>query len=294
MPNLKNYLSKIAESLDPVLYAKRCGFHPYEWQKIALDPTRSRIAVLSARQVGKSTIIAVRACHKAVYAPGSLILIVSPSQQQSRELMIKIEDVLAMDGTVELENDAHFEKVFKNGSRIVALPGTERSTRGYSNPALIIIDEAARVLDETYKSMRPMMVGMTTDLVLLTTPFGKRGFFHRIWMDEKRRRWTKIEVSSGWRLVDGRLAIPEPEEQYRQRRMIQGVEAYYSPRHTEQFMREELEEMDDPSWFNQEYGVEFIDPEGGLFDMDAVLAAISDDAPQIDVHTVSEARAIDV
>ncbi|MCH8476386.1 MAG: terminase family protein [Wenzhouxiangella sp.] len=250
--------------------------------------------MLSARQVGKSTIIAVRACHKAIYEPNSLILIVSPSQQQSRELMIKIEDVLSMDGTAKLETDAHFEKVFANGSRIVALPGTERSTRGYSNPALIIIDEAARVLDETYKSLRPMMVGGTTDLILLTTPFGRRGFFHRIWADESRTRWTKIEVASGWTLKGGELITPEPEKVYQKRRLKVGVKAFYSPRHTERFMLEELEEMDDPAWFNQEYGVEFVDPEGGLFDMEAVLASMDDSAPAIEINEIGEAQVMEL
>lgn len=294
MTDLKNYLRQIAETLDPVEYAHRIGFKPFEWQCEALDITRNRIAVLSARQVGKSTVIAVRATHRAIFYPNSLILIVSPSQQQSRELMIKIEDVLAMDGTAKIESDAHFEKTFENGSRIVALPGTERSTRGYSNPALIIIDEAARVLDETYKSLRPMMVGGTTDLVLLTTPFGRRGFFHRIWSDPGRERWTKIEVSSGWRLEDGRLIVPIPEMEYRKRRAKDRVIAYYSPRHTKEFMLEELEEMDDTSWFNQEYSVEFVDPEGGLFNMDSVLAAIDDNVKPMEIGEVETVKALEI
>ena len=32
-----------------------------------------------------------------------------------------------------------------NGSRVVSLPGSERTTRGYSKAALIILDEAARI-----------------------------------------------------------------------------------------------------------------------------------------------------
>ena len=287
------WLQNISESLDPALYARRVGFDPYEWQTKALDPTRHRIALLSARQVGKSTVVAVRAVHTAIFHPRSLIIIVSPSQQQSRELMIKIEDVLAMDGTLQMENDAAFEKVFTNKSRIVALPGTERSTRGYSNPKLIIIDEAARVLDETYKALRPMMVGGKTDLILLTTPFGKRGFFHKVWEDTAER-WTKIEVPAAWRLVNGELLVPEPEQQYRARRAKKGILGFYSPRHTEAFMREELEEMKDSAWFNQEYGVEFVDPEGGLFDMDAVLESLDESTSMLDLDEIRDAQELEV
>lgn len=286
----------LIEGTDPVEYAERIGFEPFEWQKIALSPTRKRVALLTARQVGKSTIVSIRALWTALFTPNALVLIVAPSQQQSRELMIKIEDNIAMDGTIDLVSDAAFEKVFTNGSRIVCLPGTERAIRGYSNPHLIIVDEAARVLDEVYKSLRPMMAGGRTTMILLTTPFGQRGFFYRIWMDSQAsERWTKIEVPAAHRFIDGQLIIPEPEAEYQARRQRAGVFGFYSPRHTYEFMREELEEMKDAAWFNQEYGVEFIDPEGGAFDMESVLEALVDDEEAIfQVGEVGLAEPLDI
>ena len=44
-----------------------------------------------------------------------------------------------------------------NGSRIVSLPGKEETIRGFSGATLIIIDEAARVPDDLYYAVRPMM-----------------------------------------------------------------------------------------------------------------------------------------
>jgi hypothetical protein len=35
-----------------------------------------------------------------------------------------------------------------NGSRIVSLPGSGETVRGYSAPRLVIVDEASRVPDE--------------------------------------------------------------------------------------------------------------------------------------------------
>jgi 2-polyprenyl-6-methoxyphenol hydroxylase-like FAD-dependent oxidoreductase len=45
-----------------------------------------------------------------------------------------------------------------NGSRVIALPGDERTVRGYSAAALIIVDEAARVEDALWTAVRPMLV----------------------------------------------------------------------------------------------------------------------------------------
>ena len=39
-----------------------------------------------------------------------------------------------------------------NGSRIVGLPGTEATVRGFSAVSLLLIDEASRVVDEMYQS----------------------------------------------------------------------------------------------------------------------------------------------
>jgi len=66
-----------------------------------------------------------------------------------------------------------------NGSRIEALPGSEKTVRGFSGTSLLILDEAARVDDELYYAVRPMLAVSGGALMLLSTPFGKRGIFHQ-------------------------------------------------------------------------------------------------------------------
>ena len=77
--------------------------------------------------------------------------------------------------------------LFPNGSRIVGLPGTEGTVRGFSAVSLLLIDEAARVEDAMYKALRPMLAVGGGDLWLMSTPWGKRGFFYEAW-DAWRRR----------------------------------------------------------------------------------------------------------
>ena len=65
-----------------------------------------------------------------------------------------------------------------NGSRILSLPGTEKTVRCYSGVVLLIIDEAARVDDALYRAGRPMLAVSKGRLSAFSTPFGKRGWFH--------------------------------------------------------------------------------------------------------------------
>jgi hypothetical protein len=70
-----------------------------------------------------------------------------------------------------------------NGSRIEALPGTERTVRGFSGASLLIVDEAARVDDGLVYSVRPMLAVSGGSLMMLSTPFGRRGVFYREWTE---------------------------------------------------------------------------------------------------------------
>jgi hypothetical protein len=47
-----------------------------------------------------------------------------------------------------------------NGSRILSLPGSERTVRGYAAADLVVIDEATRVDDELISAVRPMLADL--------------------------------------------------------------------------------------------------------------------------------------
>jgi hypothetical protein len=66
-------------------------------------------------------------------------------------------------------------------SKIVALPCKEETIRGYSSVGLLIIDEAARVPDELYHGVRPMLEASDGRIICLSTPFGRVGLFYDAW-----------------------------------------------------------------------------------------------------------------
>ena len=66
---------------------------------------------------------------------------------------------------------------FANGSRILALPGTEKTVSGYAAADLVVIDEAARVEDDLLAAIRPMLATSNGRLIALTTPAEKGAGF---------------------------------------------------------------------------------------------------------------------
>src|SRR3989442_776867 len=71
------------------------------WQRDALTSTAPRCLWNASRQAGKSTTAALLALWTVLSRPGALVLVVSPSEEQSRELFrraIGVYRLLSVDG----------------------------------------------------------------------------------------------------------------------------------------------------------------------------------------------------
>lgn len=225
-------------SADPVEFAtRRLDFAPDPWQADVLRSRSSKLILNCSRQSGKSTITSILALHKALHQPEKLVLLISRSQRQSRELFMKVQDFLniyrgnAAD-QVRLVEDNKLECKFKNKSRIVSLPSKEQTIRGFSSVDLIIEDESSRVEDEIYFTVRPMLAVSGGRIILLSTPFGKRGHFYK--------EWDKPEFE--------RYKVPASE----------------CPRITAEFLAQERRDLGE-FYYKQEYECEFLDIEGMVF-----------------------------
>jgi len=171
-------------------FARRfLAFYPDEPQTRVLDraPGFRQIALNCSRQWGKSTVAAVLVVHRLFFVPKSLVLIVGPSGRQSGETMLKVRDFLSTLG-IKLRGDGVNRNsiVLPNGSRVVGLPAKEGTVRGFSKVSLLVVDEAARVPDDVYEALMPSLAVANGDVVLLSTPRGKRGFFYRTMTEGER------------------------------------------------------------------------------------------------------------
>jgi hypothetical protein len=200
-----------------------------------------------SRQSGKSTMSAVIALHRALYHPDdSLILCLAPALRQSQELFGKIAGFYRDLGRpVPANAEQRLGLELANGSRIAALPGSERTVRGFSGVDLLIVDEAARVDDGLYFALRPMLAVSGGALIMLSTPAGRRGVFY----DE----WTSGE---GWE----RYEIP-----------VEDV-----PRIPGAFIDEERRALP-RRVFDQEYRCHFVEVEDAVFALEDVQRAITDE-----------------
>jgi hypothetical protein len=236
----------LAMALDPVVLAERAGITPDPWQAQVLRSPASRLLLNCSRQSGKSTITAVLSVHTAVYRPGSLCLLLSPALRQSQELFRQCLDVYrALDQPIPPTAESALRLELDNGSRIVALPGKEGTIRGYSGVALLAIDEASRVLDDLYRSVRPMLAVSGGRLLALSTPFGTRGWWYDAWQSDEP--WERTEVP-----------------------------AAACPRISPEFLAEERRSMG-AWWFDQEYGCTFLDAQDAVFRRADIDAAFVDD-----------------
>lgn len=232
---------------DPVEFAAATGLPALDpWQHRLLRSEASRVLLNCSRQSGKSTMAAILALHQALTSPRSLVLILAPAERQAKELFSKVAEAYRTLGhVIPADSYRKLGMELSNGSRIEALPGTEKTIRGFSGTSLLIVDEASRVADELYYAVRPMLAVSGGRLLLLSTPFGKRGAFYEEWSG-----------GEGW-------------ERYE-------VPAHDCPRIPASFLEEERRAL--PSWvYRQEYECSFEDTEDQLFGFDLVASSITDE-----------------
>jgi hypothetical protein len=192
-------------------------------------------------------VAAALALLAALLEPPSLVLLLSPSLRQSSELFrdkfMSLYRELGRPVAAVQESALRIE--LANGSRILSLPADEGNVRGFSSVRLLIIDEAARVPDSLYYATRPMLAVSGGRLVCLSTPFGKRGFFHSEWNGSAP--WVRVRIKA--------------EE---------------CPRIPASFLAEERLALG-ARWYAQEYGCQFVDTQDCVFPHDLIMSCVSDE-----------------
>jgi hypothetical protein len=192
-----------AYKLDPVAWVNDYGLLLDKAGKPArLDATQEkihrsvhkRIMINCHRQWGKSQISSFLCLHRAIFYPRSLCLLVAPSLRQSSENFRKVLDALNLGARPDLEEDTKLSLKLSNQSRIIALPGSQRTIRGFSAPDLIVIDEDAQAEDELFEAVYPMLTSNPAGrMILASTPWLKGGHFHKLWTEEGAG-WQKIRI----------------------------------------------------------------------------------------------------
>lgn len=242
----------------------------FEWQSAVMRDNSRRIVINGARQAGKSTIMSGLVCHHAKFFPGSLSVILAPTLKQAQEDMGKIVNFISLDPDYPklIKNNSEEIKL-ENRARILVLTATDDAARGFSNPDIILFDEASRIDDSVFNAVRPMITDNPFARIYeISTPNGKKGFFYKHYNNPRwsryqvRAPWYPIETSSGLELVEYRDTILQDDLHF-----------FFSPRHYNK--KEQLESLQDlkKRQYEQEYCTEFVDAEDQVFAQDLIKAA---------------------
>jgi hypothetical protein len=134
----------------------------------------------------------------------------------------------------------------RNGSEVLALPGSEETIRGIEAVDLLVFDEAALVPDDLFAAVHPMLATTDGRCVAMSTARGKRGWFWREW-ESSDVEWHRAKVTAD------QIPRIKPEWLERTRRRI-------------------------GEWmFRQEFGCEFLDTDDQFFASEIIDAAFVND-----------------
>jgi hypothetical protein len=178
-----NKLREAAYRLDPVLWVREIlQMTPTPWQERFLrSPRGAAILALTARQVGKTTVAAWAIAHWMLFTPGSLSVIACPAQRQSAEAVRRVREALLKAGQ-KLQSDNVYGLELVNGSRVLALPGSDDSIRGLTVDGWIVADEAARLPEDLIAALRPMRARRPqARFAMLSTAWSRSDPFWTVW-----------------------------------------------------------------------------------------------------------------
>ena len=209
-----------------------------DWQLKVLE-TKGNILLCSGRQVGKSTIIAKKAGDFAAKINNSSILIISATERQALELFIKVLNYLEENHKylIKTKRDRPTRHVInlKNGSIIRCLPTGLAGTgiRGFTIN-LLIADEAAFIPEEVWSAVTPMLLTTGGDIILVSTPHGRLGYFWKMYNDKsfsvfhvKSEEVIKNRpISSSWTQIQREKALEHLEREKKRMSILEYAQEY--------------------------------------------------------------------
>ena len=159
------------------------------WQKEVLA-TKGNLCLCSGRQVGKSTVIAIKAGEEAVNNKNYTIMVVAHVERQALLLFEKVLSHIYINHKkmIKRGKDRPTKHTLKltNGSVIHCLPTGDSGygIRGYTINALYA-DEAHFIGEDVWAAVTPMLATTGGKINLLSTPFGATGYFYDRFYDKK-------------------------------------------------------------------------------------------------------------
>jgi hypothetical protein len=223
---------------------------PFQLEAMALEARQT--VIVAPRQCGKSESLSLRAAWGALRQPNQLVMIVSASETAAIRLLYTVREAFdhpLLKGSLA-EEPTQTRIVLSNGSRILSVPASPKSIRGWSVD-LLIVDECAFVDDDVLLSSALPTTTARPDakVVLASTPWGDAGAFFNLAM-QGMQGTSEHTRTYRWKLTDAPWIHPA---------VVEAARASLPP------LR-----------FRAEYEGEFITSGDAYFDRADIMACIAD------------------
>lgn len=229
----------------PLTLAAELGIRLDGWQQDAVMTELHDILLLVSRQGGKGLVASLLALDGLVNDAGSTTVIVSRAERQAKRLLRRTKRLYRQLSDVSpVISESQTSLELRNGSEIIAVPGTEETIRGLESVHRLLIDEGALVSDELFAAVQPMTAVVNGRIIALSTARGKRGWFYREYVSDDPE-WHRTMVT-----------------------------AYDIPRLDPVWLERTRNKLGD-FYFRQEFLCEFLDDETQLYATDLIDAAVT-------------------
>lgn len=173
----------------------------YPWQKAVTTevcgiPNENKVVVVkSHRQCGKSFLCENILLYYAINKSRSTNGIVSPTLNQSRAIYKEIVNAVVDSGIIKAKNEMLLTIDLINGSSIFFKSAEQRDgLRGYHINGILILDEAAYLPDDILSLVLPWRSVAKANMVVVSTPRLKDGFFYRYFMQGMARENNTVSI----------------------------------------------------------------------------------------------------
>jgi len=166
---------------------KILGIKLHYYQQEVMNEDHRWIAMCWSRQLGKTTLLAIKATHYAVTNSNKLIMVLSQDRERAREfynLIISHITSSPLLANMIVGEPKQSETKLSNGTRLInkAAGRDGRSLRGYSVD-LLIIDEADFIPDPVFVAGEQCTASTRGKIWLISTPSKKSTTFYKYFAD---------------------------------------------------------------------------------------------------------------
>lgn len=254
-----------------------------ETSKIVLDPWqkeilnyRGNVILCTGRQVGKTTIFAIKAAEYLIRNPGHKIIIVSLTEDQAKLIIVMILDYIEKHYKNMIAKGAKKPTqnriILKNNASALARPvgNTGDAVRGFTGNVLII-DEASRMPELVWSASKPTLLTTAGEIWMCSTPFGKQGYFWEAFQN-KNERFKVFHISS-----EDVVTNRELSDVWTERKRKEAIK----------FLEEEKRDMSDLQ-YGQEYLGLFLDDLRRFFSDELIEKVCTLKRPQSISHAIGK------